>query len=322
MNMLPAVAQGVQPEDVPYDVAVVGGGPAGIAAALWAARYRRSVVLIDSGQQRNRWTRASHGYLGAEGAAPSELISIARQGLDRYREVELTEGHVMQAVVDDDLFRLRLTPDRHLAALRLVLATGVRDVFPEVDGFEQFFGQSIFTCPSCDGYEAQGKVVAVVGGAPEMADFATGLLDWAGSVVLVSETGDATGLIERAGGRPTVNRVRGRVVAIDGERGQVRSLTLDDGSAVSCEVVFWPMRHEQQSELPRQLGCAMSDGCVVVDDEGATTVRNVFAAGDMTPGPHLVQLAAAEGTRAGIAAATSLRGERGSPLSPTPAPEP
>jgi thioredoxin reductase len=138
----------------------------------------------------------------------------------------------------------------------------------------------------------------------------------------VRATGDAAGVIEQAGGRPTVNRVRGRVVAIDGERGQVRSLTLDDGSAVSCEVVFWPMRHEQQSELPRQLGCAMSDGCVVVDDEGATTVRNVFAAGDMTPGPHLVQLAAAEGTRAGIAAATSLRGERGSPLSPTPAPEP
>jgi thioredoxin reductase len=310
------------PPDVPIDVAVVGGGPAGMAAALWAARYRRSVVLVDAGKHRNRWTLASHGYLGAEGVAPSELISIARRGLARYPEVEVIEGQVTQAVIDGDLFRLLLTPDRHLAALRLVLATGVGDVFPDVDRFEQFFGQSIFTCPSCDGYEAQGKAVAVVGGDPEMADFATGLLDWAGSVVLVSETDDATGLIERAGDRRAVAEVRGRVVAIDGERGQVRSLSIDDGSTVSCEVVFWPMRHEQQSDLPRQLGCKMSDGCVVVDDEGATTVRNVYAAGDMTPGPHLVQLAAAEGTRAGIAAATSLRGERGSPVSPMPAPGP
>jgi thioredoxin reductase len=320
--------------NVPFDVAVVGGGPAGVAAALWAARYRRRVVMVDAGQPRNRWTTATHGYLGLEGLAPGEVLRAARRGLDRYPEVDVVDGRrVVSATREPDaLISLSLDDGQCLRALRVILATGVRDVFPAVAHFENYFGRAIFTCPSCDGYEAQGKTAAVVGRTPEMLTFAIGLLDWACSVVAIHEDGDEDGDADRNDGsafepvvldRVPLETVTGRVASVRGEGGRLRSLQLADGRSVPCDVAFWLMRHEQHSDLASSLGCEISpEGCVVVDEHGATTAPNIYAAGDMTPGPHLVQIAAAEGARAGIHAASSLRGQTGSPMSPAPAPDP
>ena len=309
---------------VPYDVAIVGGGPAGMAAAMWSARYRRKVLLIDAGRRRNRWVTASHGYLGLDGANPETLIHRALRDLHRYKEVDvLHRRRVAHAHARAGRFVLELDDGHTAEALRVVLATGVRDIFPDVAGFERCFGRSIFTCPSCDGYETQDKHVAVVGDSPEMAEFATGLLDWAASVTAIRESPEASSFTDRAREQFAVDDVRGRVTNIDARAGQVRSLELDDGTTVPCDVVFWLMKHEQQSDIARQLGCTISEeGCIVVDEHCQTTTANVFAAGDMTPGPHLVQIAAAEGAQAGIAAAASLRGHGGSPASPPPAPAP
>jgi thioredoxin reductase len=316
--------------NVPFDVAVVGGGPAGVAAALWAARYRRRVVMVDAGQPRNRWTTATHGYLGLEGLAPAEVLRAARDGLDRYPEVDVVDGRRVVSATrqPDEVISLALDDGQCLRALRVILATGVRDVFPAVEHFEKYFGRAIFTCPSCDGYEAQGKVAAVVGRTPEMLTFAIGLLDWARAVVAIHEDGDqdrnnGSAFEPVAPGRVPLETVTGRVASVCGEAGRLRSLELDDGRSVACDVAFWLMRHEQHSDLAASLGCEISpEGCVVVDEDGAATAPNVYAAGDMTPGPHLVQIAAADGARAGIQAALSLRGQTGSPMSPAPAPNP
>lgn len=310
-------------QSVPYDIAVIGGGPAGLAAALWAARYRRRVILIDAGEQRNRWTEATHGYLANEGVAPMDVIAAARRDLAGYEEIDVVDGaRVENAQVDSEgLFQLTLDGGR-VAAHRLVVATGVRDVFPDVQNFEEHFGHSIFTCPSCDGYEAQDRAVAVVGDSPEMAEFAVGLLDWARSVTLVTERPRLGSSTEAARDGFEITEVVGRVVSVSGDDGNLRSLELKGGRSVACDVAFWHMPIEQQSDVAVQLGCTLEDGYVVADEEGVTSVRHVYAAGDMTPGPQLVQIAAAGGARAGIAAAQSLRGHRGSPLSPLPAPDP
>jgi thioredoxin reductase len=307
---------------VPYDVAVIGGGPAGLAAALWAARYRRRVILIDAGEQRNRWTEATHGYLANEGMAPTEVIAAARRDLAGYEEIDLIDGaRVANAQVDSNgMFQLTLEGG-HVAAHRLVVATGVRDVFPDVRNFAAHFGRSIFTCPSCDGYEAQDRAVAVVGDSPEMAEFAVGLFDWARSVTLVTER-PRLGSSKAATDGFEITEVVGRVVSVSGDDGNLRSLELEGGRSVACDVAFWHMPIEQQSDVAVQLGCTLEDGYVVADEDGMTSVRHVYAAGDMTPGPQLLQIAAAEGARAGIAAAQSLRGHSGSPMSPRPAPDP
>jgi thioredoxin reductase len=308
------------------DVLVVGGGPGGLAAALWASRYRRRVMLVDRGEQRNRWTRETHGYLGAEGAPPTRLLEQARTDLGQYREAEVITGVTVDAVTAcaDGGFDVRLGDGRALNALRLVLATGVRDVFPEITGFADFFGTSIFTCASCDGYEAQGKTVALFGNADELATFAVGLLDWARSVTVIVDSlstdarqSEVARLVDVG-----IRVVEGSVAGLTGVHGHLTSIELSFAEAVECELAFCTMDHVQQSPIARELGCDISaEGCVLVDDHCQTSVEHVFAAGDMTPGPHLVQVAASKGAVAGIAAARSLHGENGAPRSSRPAPD-
>ncbi|HWM18914.1 MAG TPA: NAD(P)/FAD-dependent oxidoreductase [Ilumatobacteraceae bacterium] len=306
-------------DDTTFDIAVVGGGPAGLAASMWAARYRRSVMLLDAGEQRNRWADATHGYLGLDGFSPRELIESARREVSSYPEINVRNtARVATVGRGRSGFEIRLDDGSEVGALRLILATGVRDTFPSIDRFEEFFGTNVFSCPSCDGYEAQGKSVAVIGDR-DVAPFAVGLLDWATSITVIVDTPDEDlGALEQLGIRAVV----GEPICLTGEPAQLRSIRLRSGDEVSCEMMFCTMGHEQQSDLPRQLGCEMSsEGCVLVDDHCATSVEHVYAAGDMTPGPHLVQVAASKGATAGIAAAISLRGDDGAPISPRPAPD-
>jgi thioredoxin reductase len=307
------------------DIAVVGGGPGGLSAALWAARYRRRVVLFDDGRQRNRWARATHGYFGLDNVPPAELLDRARRALTRHRETSVVAARVQRVAHEDEQFRIVLADGRSLLALRLVLATGLRDIFPAIERFEEFYGRTVFTCPSCDGYEAEGKSVVVIGGERDGAALAIGLLDWAASVTLVVSAGavarrsDVYGKVAREG----VDVVVGTAAGFVGRRGELGAVLLDDGLVVHCEMAFCAVSHEQQSDLPLRLGCDINaEGSVVVDEHGQTTVRHVYAVGDMTPGPHLVQVAASKGAIAGIAAACSLRGARGVARSPQPAPDP
>ena len=306
-------------DGITVDVAVVGGGPAGLSAGLWAARYRRRVIVFEGGTHRNDATRAAHGYFGHEGVAPATLLDHGRAGLAAYPEAERCTAAVADVTRAADGFTLQLADGGTVYALRLVLATGVRDVFPDIDGFRTHFGTSIFTCPSCDGYEAQGKHVVVLGDDDDLAGLALGLLDWAGSVTVVCQA-DAPHVAELE--QHGIEVVTAVPVAFLGGRGELTGIRLDNDRTVPADMVFCTIDHEPGSDLAARLGCAISEeGCVLVDEHGLTSVEHVYAAGDMTPGPHLVQVAAAEGAVAGIAAAMSLRGERGAPGSPRPAPD-
>lgn len=305
------------------DIAVIGGGPAGLAAAMWAARYRRRVVLFDSGQPRNRPVRAVHGYLGLEGIAPLDLIDRAREDLgacEPYLEfvsaavdsIERAQGPIFH-----------VTAGHHTTtASRIILCTGVEDVLPDIAGFDQFYGTSVFTCPSCDGYEAQNRSVVVIGDDESVHAAAVGMLDWSSSVTVVTSARQPThDVLEHAGITSIVDEPAALVG--DPSTQSLRSLRLRSGAVIDCDMVFCNVSHRLRGRLVEQLGCKLtSDGVIEVDDENRTSVPGVYAAGDITPGPQLVQIAAAKGAVAGIAAAVSLRGKPGATSAPTPAPEP
>lgn len=170
-----------------YDVAVIGGGPAGLSAATWLARYRCHVVVLDSGEYRNRFVQRAHGYLGSDPTDPEELLRRARKDLGQYPNGKLIKGRALSVrkrgggrfVVD--------TEYGNVEARRVVLATGTRDEFPEVAGFFEHYGADVFHCPACDGYEAQGREVVVLGWSKDTAAFAVKLLNWAKGVTLVTE---------------------------------------------------------------------------------------------------------------------------------------
>lgn len=310
--------------DVVHDAVVVGGGPAGLAAATWLARYRRAVVVVDSAAYRAQRVEYSHGYLARDPQDPMVFLQTAREQLLGYRHVSYLRGSIVGVGRDGDRFVLRAEDGTVLRALRLVLATGVEDVCPEIEGFDEHYGASAFHCPACDGYDAEGRDVVAYGWDERLVGFATSLLNWARSVTVLTSghrfAGDET--CRDVLGTHGVEIIEIPAARMLGRRGALEGVELADGRVVPASVLFFSVAHRPRVGLAAALGCATdSDGYVRIDDDGRTSVAGVYAAGDLTPGIQLVQVAAAQGTVAGIGAALSLQGEPGSPLSPPAAPD-
>jgi thioredoxin reductase len=309
------------------DVVVVGGGPAGLAAASWLGRYRRSVVVVDSGEYRARHVERSHGYLGRDPQTPLDLLARGRDEVCAYPTVCIREGRVAAVErLHDGHFAVALADDPDtVVAHRIVLATGVQDAFPDVDGFADHYGASAFHCPACDGYEARDRDVVALGWDPQLVGFSSTLKNWARSVTVVTngvrfQGDDDCRATMAANGIPLLEQ---DARALVGTRGQLEGVRLDDDRVLPASLVFFSVAHQPRTGLATSLGCAVhDDGYVAVDDEGRTTVEGVYAAGDVVPGLQLVQVAAAQGAAAGVSVAQSFFGERGAPTSPLPGPEP
>lgn len=307
---------------VEVDAVVVGGGPAGLAATSWLGRYRRSVVVIGSRDYRSKAVERSHGYLGRDPQTPLDLIERGREEVCAYPTVQIRYGSVDRVARRQD-GRFEVGDD--LLCHRLVLATGVQDVFPEVEGFDTHYGASVFHCPACDGYEARDRDVVALGWDPHLVGFSSTLLNWARSVTIVTNG-------HRFQGEESCRRViadngnelvEEDAVRLLGTRGDLQGLELQSGRVLPTSLVFFSVAHQPRTDLARALGCAIDDeGYVVVDKEGQTSVPGVYAAGDVTPGLQLVQCAAAGGATAGVGAAQSFFGSDGAPTSPDPAPDP
>jgi len=290
------------------DVVVVGGGPAGLAAGLWLARYRKSVTVLDSGEYRNRWVEESHGYLGRDHANPMELLAAGRKDLLAYPTATLEQWRALKAQPDGNGFQV-ITDAETLWARRLVIATGVIDAFPDIGGFMEHYGTNAFHCPSCDGYESKDCQVVAYGWSEALAGFALTLLGWARSVTIVTDGRQFEGeqRHREALGAHGVAVVEDVATHLEGKRGDLRAVRLRSGDRLPCERFFFSVEHRPGSDLPEQLGCERNDEeCLVVDADALTSVPGVYAAGDVTPGFQLVQVAAAKGTNAGIACAQSL----------------
>ena len=295
------------------DVCVVGAGPAGLAAATWLGRYRRDCLVLDSQEQRNRWVFQAHGYLGSDPFDPAELLQRARNDLAQYETVRIVAAKAESAQCSvDGLFSLRLSTGDEIHAKRVILATGVRDAFPDIANFFDYYGKTVFHCPSCDGFEARDQSVVVFGWSENVAGFARGLLDWARSVLVVTDGREFEGerdhraQLQELG----VQVVEDEVEELCGADGNLTAVRLATGGVIDCTRAFFSIAHHPRTQLAEQLGCEMTgEACLSIDWEGRTSVPGVYGAGDMTPGMQYVQVAAAEGAKAGTACALSLRDE-------------
>jgi len=173
-----------------YDVAIVGGGPAGLTAAMWLARYLRSVVLVDSGDPRNWQTRGVNGYLGLPDVTPAALRGAGRQEARRWG-AELIDGCVSTITREsDEHFRLELESGATLESRRVLLAFGVKDIWPDIPGLERIYGASAYHCPDCDGHETRGKKTVVVGVGRKAVGLALALATWTRELVICTNGHD------------------------------------------------------------------------------------------------------------------------------------
>lgn len=294
-----------------YDVVIVGGGPAGLSAALILARCRRRVLVCDAGEPRNARAGAIHGYLTRDGTPPLELLQLAREELLRY-EVTVQNVTVTGVRPVEDAFEICVEHGTRLQARTVLLATGVRDHVPGIPGVQECFGVSVHHCPYCDGWEVRDGALAVIGNGAGAAGLALSLKTWTDRVVLCTN------------GRPRFTRAqRDQLAAQDiairdaaierlhHQDRRVRSLVLADGE-LACDAVFLAAGQAQQSPLPRDLGCEFTPkGTVKTDHLGQTCVPGLFVVGDASRDVQFVSVAAAEGAKAGVAINKALQARAG-----------
>jgi thioredoxin reductase len=293
-----------------YDVIVVGGGPAGLSAALVLGRCRRSVLVCDDGAYRNAASHSLHGFLSRDCIDPADLRRIGREQLGRYG-VELREAHVTSARGCEGRFELTLRDDEVLQCRRLLLATGVVDRIPAIDGFDRYYGRSVFHCPYCDGWEHQEQRLAVYGRGVNGLGLALSLKTWSSDVVLCTDgqTGLDSGDLESLAAAGIAVRPN-RILRLDGPEEAMERIVFKDGSSLPRQAVFLSTGQYQRSELASVLGCAFTrKGTVRTGKLERTNVPGLFVAGDASRDVQLAVVAAAEGAKAAIAINKSLAEE-------------
>jgi thioredoxin reductase len=330
-----------------YDVAIIGGGPAGLTAAIWLGRYLRRVVLIDAGDPRNWETRGIHGYLGLEGVTPAELRGRGREDARRFGATLIDATVTEVGRVDDEMFGVKLESGATLRAARILLAIGVRDVWPDVPGLDRCYGDTAHVCPDCDGYEARGKKTAVIASGRKAAGLALALTTWTREIVICTNgapadmTAEALGKLDalnipiieapivcvRSGSRPHSvptpspalpnpegNADPGAETRSGAEWGRsgvrphsVPRVELEGGMCLDCDQIFFAIGQEPSDDLGMQLGCKRDEiGRVITDLHFHTSVKDVYAAGDIIHGPQMAIAAAGIGAVAAVAIHHSL----------------
>lgn len=293
-----------------FDVIVVGGSFAGLSAAMQLARARRKVLLVDAGLPRNRFADASHGFLGQDGKAPARIIQEAACQVAAYPTVEMARGEVLAARPAPGGFAVTLAGGRNALARRLILATGVTDVLPDLPGLKERWGASVLHCPYCHGYEHRDRPLGVLASHPMSAHQAALIPDW-GPTTLFTQgqfepDEEQRALLEARG----VVIERSPVVALLGDAPDLEAARLADGRTVALHGLFVAPAQRMASPLAEALGCAFDDGplgpIIRTDAFKATTVPGVFAAGDAARPMQNATLASADGVLAGVGAHHSL----------------
>ncbi|WP_158852439.1 NAD(P)/FAD-dependent oxidoreductase [Saccharothrix deserti] len=291
-----------------FDVIVVGGGPAGLNAALTLGRQRRRVLVVDSGTYRNEPAEEMHMFLSRDGFPPAELRRLGRQELANYPTVEIREDLVVAVTGTADDFAVELAGGSTERARRLLLASGQADVLPEVDGVAERFGRGVYHCPFCHGFETAGKPLAVLGGDFSHAMLALYVADRFSDDVVLCANGPLEVSEElRAALSDRKIEVREEPVTRVGGVQNALIVHFADGTPLERGAVFHRPVSRQRSDLAASLGCELlPDGCVRVNAMQQTTVAGVYAAGDTArlaelvgPTPFVIT-AAADGAKAAI----------------------
>ena len=316
---VPCMTHSGESGDQIFDIGIVGGGPAGLCAAIWSARYGRTVALVDSGDPRNWETRGVNGYLGLPGVRPAELRGSGREELRGYgvtlvdAAVLLVEREEPETVGDadtDGLLVLRIEGGRTVRARRVLLAIGMRDVWPDIPGLEHVYGANAHVCPDCDGYVSRDKRIVVIGHGRRAVAMALALTTWTSDITIATD-GCAPDIddaeLQRKLDECGIRVLTESISKVGHEGSEITCLHLANGDALDVDKLFFTIAQFPADDLGAQLGCERDrGGHIVVSEHYATSVRSVFAAGDITPGPQLAIRAAAAGAVAAMSMHRSL----------------
>ncbi|WP_127820039.1 NAD(P)/FAD-dependent oxidoreductase [Microbacterium sp. CPCC 204701] len=293
------------------DVVIVGGGPAGLSAALNLGRARASVVVVDAGRPRNAATLRSHGFLTRDGIPPLELRKLARAELAAYRNVRVFDRTAVSGLLSTDSadgmrFVVALQGrgpgiPPAVAARSVLIATGLRETLPGIPSLRAYYGVTIFSCAACDAWELQDRSLALIGETTDLAARARLIARWTDRLTVFTNGSDAVDTVEEAELTASGIVVERRAIDdLEGERGAVSAVRLADGERVEIEGGFVRPQWHPALDFVTALDLERDRfGNLVTDRSGRTSVTGVYAAGDAaSPGPQQLIVAAGQGARA------------------------
>jgi thioredoxin reductase len=292
-----------------YDAIIVGGGPAGLTCAIFLARYRRPVLVLDDDHPRNAATRGINGFLGHHGIAPQELLARGRAEA-RENGAEIVSERAVKIERVGDVFEVTTSGEQKLCARRIVLAYGVRDTLPDIPEIESYYGKSVHHCPDCDGYECRDQRIGVIGWGRKVVSLALKLLQFSNDIVIFTH-GHKREWDEELHSKLLAAEINVKdepIVALDGADAVVNSAVLSNGERVAVQRIYFNIKVQRSCTLAEDLGC----GCdperpnIDVDEHRQTTMEGVWAVGDLVAGSQLAITAAADGAIAAIAINRSL----------------
>jgi thioredoxin reductase len=292
-----------------YDCIIIGGGPAGLTCGIFLGRYRRRVLICDNGRPRNYASRGVHGFLGQHGILPAELMRTGREEAEAVG-VELCDCTATKIERSGDLFEVTGSNGTVVRGRRIVLAYGVRDVLPDIEGIETYYGTSVFHCPDCDGFEASDKQIGVIGWGKRVAGLSLKLLQWSDRLTIFTHgrprdlSPEETSKLLAEG----IDVKDERIVQLIGSSGILEAAVLATGERIPLEAIFFNVGCLRTCSLAEDLGCEVFEDTpnIVVDPQKQTTVEGVYAVGDLVAGTQLVITSAADGAIAAIEINKSL----------------
>lgn len=291
-----------------YDVIIAGAGPAGLSAALLLGRCRRSVLICDDGLPRNAASRALHGFLTRDGIAPGEIRRIGREQLAAYPSVEYRCCRIERAVRTGEGFEAFLEGRETALSSMLLLATGVADILPPVEGIEEFYGTSVFHCPYCDGWEMRDRPLAVYGRGTQSENLARELTTWSDDIILCTDGGPVTPEGYERLTCHGIGIIEEKIARLEGTDGHLEQVVFTGGEKVARQGMFFVPDKVQRSPLAESFGCTVTEsGGIETGDFQTTETPGLFVAGDAARSVHLSIIAAAEGAQAAFAVNRALQ---------------
>ncbi|KAB2680811.1 NAD(P)/FAD-dependent oxidoreductase [Brucella tritici] len=293
-----------------HDAIIIGGSFAGLSAATYLARGRRSVRVIDAGKPRNRFAEHSHGFFAQDGSNPLSMLETAKAQVEAYPTVTFTQGKAVAGSGEIDNFAIELDSGEIVEGRRLILAFGISDDLPDIPGLAERWGNTVIHCPYCHGYEFSDRQLGVLNMSPMSVHQAMLISEWGPTTFFIDKglEPDAEGFAELE--RRGVKIEHSPVSALHGEGGDISEVELEDGRLVPLNALYIGPRNRLNSQIADTFGCAMDElplgRTIQTDGLKTTTVPGIFAAGDITRGAHSVAWSVADGVTAGTAAHRSL----------------
>lgn len=285
-----------------FDVIIVGGSYSGLAAGMALGRAMRTVLIIDSGAPCNRQTPHSHNFLTLDGIPPAEIAAKARQQVEKYETVHFYKGLATTGTKIKNGFEIQTESGEKFSAPKIIFATGIKDIMPDIPGFSECWGITAVHCPYCHGYEIRNQKTGILGNGEYGVEFSTLISNWTKDLTLYTNgkstlSAEQTSLLKRN----NINIVETEIKSLEHTNGYLQNIVFKNGTKTAIQAIYSRAPFEQHCPVPQSLGCEITeDGYIKIDAMHKTSIEGIYACGDNVTRMRTVANAVSMGTMTGI----------------------